>query len=200
MKAEPSSRTRLFDCFALRRPVIFRDFIVKLSQGQAPYNGDVVNFLRRALPKRQGVRTRIGPRQEFRSIPIGDVLGKWEPQHSLVTVTDLHFRGTRLEKRIDVNALSDFDLLLLGSEELALQEMMTLVVSSAGTFTDNGPGGASAAQSRSKQTTKTTTAVNGGGPPREPNCQPRTVALHEDATSIRPREKFTMVLVSGIGR
>ena len=54
-----------------------------------------------------------------------------------MTVTDLHFRGTRFEKCIDVEALSDFNLLLLGSEELALQEMMTLVVSSAGTFTDS---------------------------------------------------------------
>jgi hypothetical protein len=135
--AEPYSRTRLFDSLALRRPVIFRDFIVKLSQGEARYNGEVIDFLRRALPKRQRVRARIGPRQEFRSIPIGDVLERWERRRSLVTVTDLHFRGTRLEKRIDVNALSDFNLLLLGSEDLALQEMMTLVVSSAGTFTDS---------------------------------------------------------------
>src|SRR5580700_9285931 len=37
----------------------------------------------------------------------------------------------------NVDALSDFNLLLLGSEELALQEMMTLAVSSAGTFTDS---------------------------------------------------------------
>src|SRR6202042_258078 len=110
---------------------------VRLSHGGIPYQGEVVDLLRRALPKSQRVKARIGPRQEYRSITIGDLLGRWERGRSPVTITDLHFRGTRLEKCIDVNALSDFNLLLLGSEELALQEMMTLVVSSAGTFTDS---------------------------------------------------------------
>ncbi|MGA8576055.1 MAG: hypothetical protein WB609_10320 [Candidatus Cybelea sp.] len=137
VKAEPYSRERLFDCLALRRPVIFQDFIIKLSQEGAPYSGDVTDILRKALPKHQRVKARVGPRQETRSISVSDLLGKWERGRSLVTVTDLHFRGTRFEKCIDVEALSDFNLLLLGSEELALQEMMTLVVSSAGTFTDS---------------------------------------------------------------
>jgi len=83
------------------------------------------------------VKARVGSRQEFQSITISNLLGKWERRRGLVTVTDLHFRGTRLETCIDVNALSDFNFLLLGSEELALQEMMTLVVSSAGTVTDS---------------------------------------------------------------
>ncbi len=137
IRAEPYSRERLFERLARRRPVIFDDFKVKLSHGGIPYQGGVVDLLRKALPKSQRVKARVGPRQEFRSITISDLLGRWERRHSLVTVTDLHFRGTRLETCIDVNALSDFNLLLLGSEELALQEMMTLVVSSADTFTDS---------------------------------------------------------------
>jgi hypothetical protein len=137
IQAEPYSHKRLFDRLALRRPVIFDDFSVRLSHGGIPYRGEVVDLLRRALPKSQLVKARIGLRQEYRSITIGDLLRRWDRGRSPVTVTDLHFRGTRLEKCIDVDALSDFNLLLLGSEELALQEMMTLVVSSAGTFTDS---------------------------------------------------------------
>jgi hypothetical protein len=137
VKAEPYSRKRLFDSLALRRPVVFEDFLVKVSHEGAPYRGDVIGVLRSALPKRQRVKARVGPSQEFRWITVGDLLGKWERGRSLVTVTDLHFRGTRLEQCIDVEALSDFNLLLLGSEELALQEMMTLVASSAATLTDS---------------------------------------------------------------
>lgn len=41
------------------------------------------------------------------------------------------------------------------------------------------------------------TAVNGGGGPTEPNCGPSMVALHEDATSIGPWERFLVVYIPG---
>lgn len=39
------------------------------------------------------------------------------------------------------------------------------------------------------------TALGGGGGPKEPNCNPGSVALHEDATRIGPWEIFKLVLL-----
>src|SRR5579863_9779961 len=79
---EPYTRKRLFDCLASRRPVVFRDFAVKLSKNGAPYTGEMIDLLQYAFPKRRRVRARVGKREEFRSIAIGDLLTKWQRQRS----------------------------------------------------------------------------------------------------------------------
>ena len=137
IEPETYSRERLFGCLSQRRPVIFDDFCIRLlNRDSTRYEGDFFSMLTRALPAKRRVEARIGALQEAKSVPIGNLLRKWR-RGSRVTVTDLHFRGTRLERLIDLSPLSDFNLLLLGSEQLALQEMMTLVISSAGAFTDS---------------------------------------------------------------
>lgn len=55
----------------------------------------------------------------------------------MLCVTDFHFRETRLEHAVDLRSLSEFNLLAHGGGSMAVQEMMTLVMSSQGAFTDS---------------------------------------------------------------
>jgi hypothetical protein len=63
---------------------------------------------------------------------------RWSGGRAIVNVTDLHIRGTPITKLIDITPLSDFNLLPRSRLE-AIQELeiLTLVVSSGGSFTDS---------------------------------------------------------------
>jgi hypothetical protein len=69
------------------------------------------------------------------------VLDHWEAEKSVLSVTDLHFRGTRFYRSIDTAPLSSFNVLCTDPEHrdefMEKIEMMTLVISSRGNVTDS---------------------------------------------------------------
>ncbi len=134
---EPYSRERLFSRMAAGEPVLFSDFGVEVAGPPALAVRDRLLALYRRGLRSQVVRVQTGPSQRRARISVPELLRRWDRGRAVVSVTDLHIRGTRVEAGIGVDALSDFNLLLLGSDDMAIQEMMTLVISTAGNVTDS---------------------------------------------------------------
>jgi hypothetical protein len=93
--------------------------------------------LARSFKRGEEASAQIGPNRIRRSLPILELVRRWQSDRYLVSITDLHVRGTQLERDINTHALSAFNLLPLGSDKMRRQEMMTLVVSSRGNVTDS---------------------------------------------------------------
>jgi hypothetical protein len=136
--SEPYARPRLFSQMTAGRPVIFNDFVVALRGGD---HGDVRNTLvelyRKGFPRTQRARVQTGPMRYRSRIPVRELLDRWQRGRAIISVTDLHLRGTRVEEVMDVSGLSDYNLLLTGSRDMAYQEIMTLVIGAKGNVTDS---------------------------------------------------------------
>jgi hypothetical protein len=119
-------------------PVVFADMPVPVrNEDQLGVGPAVVRALANGLPRDFRIRTRCGPSSVTRSLSAAELLGRWQNNRSSVAVTDLHIRGTRVMRMIDSSSLSDFNILADARGMVAEQEMLTVVVSSAGTFTDS---------------------------------------------------------------
>jgi hypothetical protein len=136
--AEPYSRQRLFTCMAAGKASVFSDFPVPVDARPGESRGDaVLRWIRTGFPRRQLARVQTGRSRTRGEIPVGELVRRFSGGRAVISVTDLHIRDTRLERALGVEGLSDFNLLIRGSERMAIQEMMTLVVSSKGNVTDS---------------------------------------------------------------
>lgn len=134
------SRKALFAAMAEGRPAVFTDVPLKVRrQRELGIREAVLENLRQGFPEDKRFRVRLG-RDGYRrqSLRIEDLLRRWNGKRGLVNITDLHVRRSkRLIKSIDCSALSDFNLLAGAKKPVSTEEMLTLVVSSAGVFTDS---------------------------------------------------------------
>lgn len=136
------SRTRLFQAAASGQAFVARGLAVPVADsGAVGMEPTLVRLLTRAFGGRGGeghqLQAQVGPSRSRRRMAVAELLRRWGSGRHIVSVTDLHIRGTRLERQIDTTALSAFNLLLFGSEDLRRQEMMTMVISSRGNVTDS---------------------------------------------------------------
>ncbi len=136
------SRARLFSAIAAGHPFLAKGFRVPVAKSaDEAVDAAIAKQLTRVFAKRYSVGStigvQVGPSRTRRQITVAELLRRWRTGRHIVSVTDLHVRGTALERLIDTTALSAFNLLLLGSEGLRLQEMMTMVISSRGNVTDS---------------------------------------------------------------
>ena len=83
------------------------------------------------------VRVRCGPSRTPQSLTVHQLLGRWASDRAKVSVTDFHIRGTGIMKRIDCSHLSSFNLLAGAPDPIGTEEILTMVVSSAGTLSDS---------------------------------------------------------------
>jgi hypothetical protein len=136
--ASTYSRRRLFSAVLTGEPVIFNDAPISVRRRSGEQGVPaVLNLLREGFGRRTRVVVRVGPSAKKESMTVSELVRRWERTSSRVCVTDLHFRDTPVEGALNLNPVSDFNLLLLGSDRMARQEMMTLVVSSRGSMTDS---------------------------------------------------------------
>jgi len=82
-------------------------------------------------------RVRTGPRGTLKYLTVKELMKLWCGPRAIVSTTDLHIRETPMEKVIDVNALSEFNLLPHMHEDTSSLEMMSLIIGSAGAKTDS---------------------------------------------------------------
>jgi hypothetical protein len=97
----------------------------------------LTHALRRAFPDAERVRVFTGEASTERYLPMSTVIDRWQRGRARIGITDLHIRGTCLERMFDSDALSDFNILPRATEDIAWHEMMTMVVSSRGCVTDS---------------------------------------------------------------
>lgn len=134
----PYGREALFEAMACGRPVVLSGVHVPVHRADELGTRDaLVQLLSHGMPRSTRARAQIGPQHVRRHLTVPELMRRWASGRHIVSVTDLHIRDTRLEERIDTRELSAFNLLPLGSPHMQRQEMMTLVVSSAGNVTDS---------------------------------------------------------------
>jgi hypothetical protein len=133
------SREVLFSSMAAGKPVVFTNVPVPVKNEPELGRRDAVfESLRAGFPKRQRFRVRRGRDGERReSLRVDELLRRWSSNRGLVNITDLHIRGSKLFRNVDCTALSDFNLLAGARDPIGREEMLTMVVSSAGVFTDS---------------------------------------------------------------
>lgn len=132
------SRRRVHDALAAGRPVIFDDAPVRVRGMETPYDAAALAVaITQAFPRRTRVRVRSGARGVFQRITVGDLMRRWEGHGLELSVTDLHIRGTDAFDLFDTGVLDEGNLLKSPDPDIAEQEMLTLIISSAGTFSDS---------------------------------------------------------------
>ena len=138
VEPEQFSQHNMFLNMAQRKVSIFRDVpvLVRNYEG-ADTRATLIDALSKKFPPRETSRVQVGPSQRVTRLPVREIMRRWLGGRAIVGVTDLHIRNTRVEEVINTDALSFFNTLIRGSEDLALQEMMTLVIASRGNVTDS---------------------------------------------------------------
>jgi hypothetical protein len=80
---------------------------------------------------------RCGRTGVEKRIQLKELVRRWSDRRGIVTVTDLHIRKSGVLRYMNCRILSDFNLLPRASKSVAAEEMLTVVMSSANTFTDS---------------------------------------------------------------
>jgi hypothetical protein len=135
---QPYSHKKLYDHMYAGKTVVFTNYPLDpgLAQKETLIDG-LVRKLKQGLPKNEKIYIRTGPKRTLKKVTIQDTIERWLRQRSKFGVTDLHFRNTRFYDNIDAEALTYFNLLVHCPYEVSFLEMLTLVISSRGIFSDS---------------------------------------------------------------
>src|SRR5258708_16312801 len=138
LRAVPFSRELLFSRMATGEPILFSNLPVAV-RGERELGAEqaVLHALRNGFPSDYKFQVRCGPSDSRKSVILDELLRRWNGNRAQVSVSDLHIHGPKVTKHIDCAHLSDFNLLAEARGEVGEQEMLTMVVSSKGTFTDS---------------------------------------------------------------
>ncbi|MEA2325918.1 MAG: hypothetical protein QOE68_877 [Thermoanaerobaculia bacterium] len=135
---EPYSRSRLFQKMADAEPVLFTGFEVPIAGLNGHDRVDAVaSLFANGFNDSDKARVQTGPSRKKGKMSVREVMKRWHRARGRIGVIDLHIRGTEVEKGLDITGLSDFNLLQRGSQDMAYQEMMTIVICSANNVTDS---------------------------------------------------------------
>jgi hypothetical protein len=120
------------------RPVVFSDLPVPVRRDRVLGTREAALLaIREGCDKSETVRVRCGPSRATKYLTAEQLLDRWADDRAKVSVTDFHIRGTGIYSRIDCSRLSDFNILAGAPSPVGTEEILTLVVSSAGTFSDS---------------------------------------------------------------
>jgi hypothetical protein len=127
-------RSKLFGKMSSNEPILFSNFAIRpcFDGGRVTKDG-LLRELRTGFPT--SARARIRTSASVNYMPIPKLLDRWSEAKSRFGVTDLHYIGTRFDRRIDTRGLNDFNLLPRGTDGYQSQD--SLVISTAGSFTDS---------------------------------------------------------------
>jgi hypothetical protein len=138
LRPVPFSRDLMFSSMQRGEPLLVDDLPVRVEgEQQWGVREAVLRALSGGFPRDRKVRVRCGPSGEQKSIVVEKLLRRWTSARARIHVTDMHIRGTRVLQRIDCSTLSDFNLLAETRGAISAQEMLTMVVSSAGVRSDS---------------------------------------------------------------
>jgi hypothetical protein len=134
----PFSRDRLFQSMARGEPVLFDGVPVRVRHERRLGTAAAVGrALRDSFGPSDRVRVRCGPSRTIKYLTVAELLDRWASERARVSVTDLHIRGTGMVSRIDCSRLSHFNLLARAPDPIGSEEILTMVVSSAGALSDS---------------------------------------------------------------
>ncbi|MGO4711378.1 hypothetical protein [Bradyrhizobium sp. 2TAF24] len=133
------SRDLVFSAMAAGRPVVVSDLAVPVrGEHELGARTAVFEALRDGFPKSHRFAIRLGRSGQQRvRLRADELMRRWINPRTRVSIPDLHIRGSELYRAIDCTTLSDFNLLAGAPSPIGEEEMLTMVVSSAGIFTDS---------------------------------------------------------------
>lgn len=128
----------LFDAMSNGKTVVFDDYpIAEHGRGKLDKTAFTLKTLKQNLNQHEVIYIRYGTNRTLKKVTISEVIDRWARQRSKFGVTDLHFRKTRYFNKVDAGSISYFNLLPAFSEDISFLEMLTLVISSRGIFSDS---------------------------------------------------------------
>lgn len=138
----PYSRLLMFSRMAKGQISLFNNLKVPVSNDSGnDLRSVLTNGISTGFPKSRTARIQMGRSGRRCRMRVAEVMRRWQSGRTILSVTDLHFRGTKFYEVINTSALSNFNILCtdleFSSEFMESIEMMTLVVSSEGNLTDN---------------------------------------------------------------
>ena len=143
VKAVEYDQDLWFKNMADAKPSLFRQFPVPAIPPNKSKVATLDETTQRLMKVLTGSRSqhkyrfRTGRSRSLKYMTIRELMKYWANPRAIVTTTDLHIRDTSIEKVIDVDALSDFNLFPHMHEDTSSLEMMSMVISSEGALTDS---------------------------------------------------------------
>jgi hypothetical protein len=132
------SRDVLFASMARGRPVLFNDMPVNVRRARTLGTREaVVRALKDGFSSSERLRVRCGPSRTPKYLTLDHLLTRWADDRTIVNVTDFHIRDSGIMTRIDISVLSSFNLLARAPAPIGTEEILTMVVSSAGALSDS---------------------------------------------------------------
>ena len=132
------SKDILFHSMLHGKTVVFNNYPLTENDTDGPDKTvATLKKLRDNLNQKERIYIRYGAKRTLKKVTIKEVIERWTRQRSKFGVTDLHFRDTAYFKKVDANAISYFNLLPSFADEVSFLEMLTLVISSKGIFSDS---------------------------------------------------------------
>jgi hypothetical protein len=128
------SRDTMFTNMASGQVSLFCDFPVNFKEKADSERME--EAIRTGFPKVARARTQNGPAKVRKYLSVHDLMDKWKRSKGIVSVTDLHFRDTLFEQRVNADPLSDFNIYCHHKDLVRYLEMMTMVISSKGNVTE----------------------------------------------------------------
>ena len=134
------NRVTLFENMSRGKVSVFKDFPSPLRTKNLRDSINKTDIVLNSLLEcdiDQKIRVKTGRAKTEKYLSIEQLVEKWRLSRAIINVTDFHFRNTRIERTIDPKRLSQFNLYPACGDAAADLEMMTLVMSTVGGFSDS---------------------------------------------------------------
>ncbi len=133
-------REVLFRNMADGKISVFENFPSPLRTPALRKNNDhaqvVLNGLLKSRLKKK-IRAKTGRLKTEKYFSVQELVKKWKSGRGIFNVTDFHFRESKIDQVINPARLSQFNLYPGLNDEIAQQEMMTIVMSTVGGCSDS---------------------------------------------------------------
>lgn len=137
LQPESYSRDKLFRHMAKGEISLFSDFPVYVKPESLTRGKELIGLVTNGFNTDARARTQNGPSRFRKLSKVPELMAKWKRDRAIISVTDLHFRKTKFERKVEADALSDFNIYCFNEELITYLEMMTMVISSSGNVTDS---------------------------------------------------------------
>lgn len=137
LQPEPYSRDKLFRHMMKGEIGLFSDFPVFVKPESLTRGKELVGLVTNGFKSDARARTQNGPSRTRKMSKVPELMAKWKRDRAIISVTDLHFRKTKFEQKVEADALSDFNIYCFNDDLVTYLEMMTMVISSSGNVTDS---------------------------------------------------------------
>ncbi len=133
---QPYSRQKLFSCMVSGKAVLFDDYPSPVDDPGVSNPVKRMETILKRMGQNRRFSVRSGHSGTYKYLNGRELVQRWNSSKAIMNVTDLHIRGTAIERLANPTNLSWFNL-LPDCGEAAAEEMMSLVVSTRGCISDS---------------------------------------------------------------